>query len=100
MRLSFWRADQKRRLARKPMYFRPCVEGFEERVVPAAVLAPAHAAPAALAPLNLSGLLNITGVQLTNIQLVNGVLQGTGTITGTLAGLPFTNIPFNFTLTR
>jgi len=81
------------------VYFRPCVEGFEDRVVPAAVLAPAQMAPAAAAPLDLSGLLNITGVNLTNLQIVNGVLQGAGTLTGTLAGAPFTNIPFTFTLT-
>ncbi|MFL5340737.1 MAG: hypothetical protein ACJ8F7_11350, partial [Gemmataceae bacterium] len=86
-------------LARKPMYFRPCVEGFEERVVPAAVLGPAKVAAAAPAALNLSGLLNITGVQLTNLQVVNGVLQGAGTITGTLAGLPFTATISSFTLT-
>jgi hypothetical protein len=96
MRLRFWRTERKPRIARKPSYFRPCVEGFEDRVVPAAVLGPAQAAPGAL---NLSGLLNITGVQLTNLQVVNGVLQGAGTLTGTLAGAPFANVPFTLSLT-
>jgi hypothetical protein len=81
------------------MYFRPRVEGFEDRVVPAAVFAPAQMAPAAAAPVNLNGLLNLTNVQLTSLNIVNGVLQGAGTLTGTLAGAPFSNVPFSFTLT-
>jgi hypothetical protein len=98
MQLRFWRGASRRRVIRQPMYFRPLVEGMEERVVPAAVLGPAQVAPAAQGPLNLGGLLNITGVNLTNVQIVNGVLQGAGTLTGTLAGLPFTT-PFTVTLT-
>jgi len=44
---------------------------------------PVHAQPA-------SGNIVVTGVQLTNPQLVGNVLTATGTVTGTLAGLPFT----------
>jgi len=39
-----------------------------------------------------SGNFVITGVQLSNFQVVDNVLQGTGTVTGTLAGLPFTTV--------
>jgi len=75
--------------------FRPQVEGFEDRIVPASpALDAAQVAPAALAAPNIT----ITGVNLTNLQIVNGVLQAAGTITGTLAGLPFTTNISNFTL--
>ena len=40
----------------------------------------------------------ITGVNLTNFQIVNNVLTATGTVTGTLAGLPFTTQITNFAL--
>jgi len=79
-----------------PRYFRPCLEGFEDRVVPAAPVAPAALAAQA-API-VNNLINITGVQLTNLQVVNNVLQAAGTVTGTLAGLPFTANIANFTL--
>jgi len=45
-----------------------------------------------------SGNLNITNVQLTNFQIVNNVLRATGTVSGTLAGLPFTTQITNFAL--
>jgi len=68
-----------------PHYFRPCLEEFEDRVVPAApVLGPGLVAPAAIVP-NIA----VTGVQLTNLQVVNNVLHAAGTVSGTLAGLPF-----------
>jgi len=83
-----------------PRYIRPCLEGFEDRVVPAPVLAAAQVAPAAPVAASLNNLVNITGVQLTNLHLVNGVLTGAVNLTGTLAGLPITNNPVGtFTLT-
>ncbi len=67
--------------------FRPCMEEFEGRWVPAApVFSAAQVAHAAADPSNIT----ITGVNLTNLQVVNGILQATGTVTGTLAGAPFT----------
>lgn len=45
-----------------------------------------------------SGNLVITSVNLTNPQIVNGVLRANGTVTGTLAGLPFTTQITNFAL--
>jgi hypothetical protein len=108
MRLSFWQARPKPQVLRQPPRFRPRVEAMEDRLVPsAAALVPpvlgsaraAPVAPAAPAHLGLNGALNITGVQLTNLQLANGVLTGTGTLTGTLAGVPLNNSPFTFTLT-
>jgi hypothetical protein len=96
-RASSARAASVRRRLGKPSgtrYFRPCLEGFEDRVVPAApILNAAQVAPAALAPA-----FNITGVQLTNFQIVNGVLHAAGTVTGTLAGLPFTTQISDFAL--
>jgi hypothetical protein len=40
----------------------------------------------------------ITGVNLTNLHIVNNVLKANGTVTGTLAGLPFTTQITNFAL--
>jgi len=75
--------------------FRPVLEGFEDRVVPAApVLDAAQIAPAALGAPNI----NITGVNLNNFQIVNNVLHAGGTVTGTLAGLPFTTQIADFAL--
>jgi len=78
--------------------FRPQVEGFEDRTVPSAPgnLGPAihgQAAPAAAA-----NLLNITNVSLSNFQIVDNVLHATGTVKGTLAGLPFTTNITDFAL--
>jgi hypothetical protein len=88
------RKTPRARRARPPSYFRPCLEGFEDRVVPAApVLNAAQVAPAALLN-NIA----ITGVQLTNFQIVDNVLHATGTVTGTLAGLPFTTTISDFAL--
>jgi hypothetical protein len=55
------------------------------------------AAPAAHAQ-KASGNFDITGVNLTNFQIVNNVLTAKGTVTGTLAGLPFTADITNFAL--
>jgi len=52
------------------------------------------AAPRAQAANNII----ITGVNLTNLQIVNGVLKAGGTVTGTLAGFPFTTDITNFAL--
>src|SRR4051812_26950094 len=66
--------------ARGPL-FRPRVEGFEDRVVPAAPanLGPALAAPAAASPASLLPV-NITGVVF---DAVNGTLTAVGTIGNT-----------------
>jgi len=81
-------------LAGRPR-FRPQLEGFEDRLVPASpVLDAGQVAPAALAAPDIT----ITGVNLTNLQIVNGVLHAAGTVTGTLAGLPFSTTISNFTL--
>src|SRR3954452_5610878 len=89
-RPSSARAASARRWPAKPQtprYFRPSLEGFEDRVVPAApVLNAAQVAPAAA----FAPAFNITGVQLTNFQIIGNVLHAAGTVTGTLAGLPFT----------
>lgn len=77
--------------------FRPQLEGFEDRTVPAAPsFGPALAGAAA--PAAVTDLLHITGVNLTNFQIVNGVLNAAGTVTGTLAGLPFVANIENFAL--
>lgn len=84
-----------------PPRFRPQLEGFEDRTVPhAPILGPAlegQANPAAL-----GDLLNITGVTLPDLEIVDGVLRSVegsvGTVTGTLAGLPFTTDITNFAL--
>jgi len=89
---SGWRRPSK---LSAPRTFRPCLEGFEDRLVPAApVFNAAHVAQAAAAVPNI----NITGVQLTNLQIVDNVLHAAGTVTGTLAGLPFTATITNFAL--
>ena len=63
-----------------PSFFRPRLEGFEDRTVPA-------------------NLLNITDVDLSGLNIVNGVLTAAeGTVEGTLAGLPFTTDIANFAL--
>jgi len=80
-----------------PPRFRPQLEGFEDRTVPAApVLNAAQAAP--ISPAAVADLINITNVNLTNFQIVNGVLTAAGTVTGTLAGLPFTTQITDFAL--
>ncbi len=70
-----------------PPRFRPMMEGMEDRAVPA-------------------NLLNITDVAFDAVSIVGGVLTATdtndddvvGTVTGTLAGLPFTADIASFTL--
>jgi hypothetical protein len=63
-----------------PSFFRPRLEGFEDRTVPA------H-------------LLNITDVDLSGLNIADGVLTAAeGTVAGTLAGLPFTTDITNFAL--
>jgi hypothetical protein len=77
--------------------FRPVLEGFEDRVVPAAP--PLNAALEA--PLQAQVAVNnlvITDVDLTDFAIVDGVLTASGTVTGTLAGLPFTTEITNFAL--
>jgi len=94
-RSAEWKAPGR---AHRPVSFRPCVEGFEDRVVPAApVFNAAKAASMAQADAALPNL-NITGVQLTSFQIVNNVLKAAGTVTGTLAGLPFTTTITDFAL--
>jgi hypothetical protein len=51
-----------------------------------------------ISPAQIENLINITGVNLTDFQIVDGVLTATGTVTGTLAGLPFTADITNFAL--
>src|SRR4029079_534192 len=75
--------------------FRPGLESFEDRVVPAA---PVDLNAGLVAPAAITDLINITGVQLTNFQIVDNVLHATGTVTGTLAGLPFTTRITDFAL--
>jgi hypothetical protein len=70
--------------------FRPMLEGFEDRTVPhAPALGPAAEAPA-VTPAQIADLITITDIDLTDLQIVDGVLTAAGTVTGTLAGLPFT----------
>jgi len=77
--------------------FRPQLEGFEDRTVPSApATGPALVGQASPAALN--NLINITNVSLSNFQVVNNVLTAVGTVTGTLAGLPFTTNITNFAL--
>jgi len=45
-----------------------------------------------------SGNITITGIQLNNFQIVNNVLHASGTVTGTLAGQPFTTQITDFAL--
>lgn len=80
-----------------PPRFRPQLEGFEDRMVPAApALNAAQAAP--LVEAAAASNIVINSVNLTNFQIVNNVLTATGTVTGTLAGLPFTTQITNFAL--
>jgi len=79
--------------------FRPVVEGLEERVVldHSGGLAPALG-PALVQQAALTSLLRITDVDLTNVRIEDNVLRADGTVTGTLAGLPFTTDITNFAL--
>lgn len=92
-----------------PRYFRPSLEGFEERVVPAHTFSAAHVAQAApvqevavienLVHTIGSGNFTIRDLDLEglNYNAATGVLSATGgTVTGTLAGLPFTTDITNF----
>jgi len=83
------------RLPVAPPRFRPQLDGFEDRYVPASpVLDAAHAAQATA----VTNVFDITGVNLTNFTIVDNVLNAAGTVTGTLAGLPFTAQITNFAL--
>jgi len=100
---SLWSGSQKSPERKAVPYvaprFRPQLEGFEDRTVPAAPsFGPALAGAAA--PAAAADLLHITGVNLTNfaVDTVNNVLTATGTVTGTLAGLPFTANVTDFAL--
>jgi len=62
------------------------VESLESRIV----LSHAAAEVAAPAAAAVNNNFVISGVQLTNFQVVDNVLHAAGTVTGTLAGLPFT----------
>jgi hypothetical protein len=88
------------RLAPRPpsgiTYFRPVLEGFEDRVVPDHGIGGAIAAQ--VAPGAIANNIEITGVDLTNLQIVDNVLTASGTVTGQLAGLPFTTDITNFAL--
>jgi hypothetical protein len=84
-----------------PPRLRPQLEGFEDRTVPhAPVLGPALEAPAT--PAAVGDLLTITDITLPQLEIVDGVLRSVegsvGTVTGTLAGLPFTTEITNFAL--
>jgi len=92
---SLWSAtttpSERKAVPYTPPRFRPQLEGFEDRTVPAAPsFGPALAGAAA--PAAAADLLHITGVNLTNfaVDAVHGVLTAAGTVSGTLAGLPFT----------
>lgn len=102
-RPSTARAAQARRRSARPSgssFFRPCVEGFEDRVVPAApVFEAAQVAQLAqVTPAAVTDNITITGVNLTDFAIVDNVLTAAGTVTGTLAGLPFTTTIENFAL--
>jgi len=77
----------------RPRYFRPCLEGFEDRVVPAApVLSAAQVAPLAqAAPAQATSPLSITGINVTDL-VVTGANQLTATLSlvGQVAGQNFT----------
>lgn len=84
-----------------PPRFRPQLEGFEDRTVPhAPILGPALEAPAT--PAAVGDLINITNITLPELEIVDGVLRSVegsvGTVTGTLAGLPFTTQITDFAL--
>jgi len=63
----------------------------------AAVLALGFMAPRAEAQATNNGI-KINSVNLTNFQIVNNVLKAAGTVTGTIAGRPFTTDISNFAL--
>jgi len=78
----------------RPLY-RPGLEAFEDRVVPAA---PVDLNAGLVAPAAITNNIVITGVNLNNFQIVGNVLHAGGTVTGTLAGLPFTTQIADFAL--
>jgi hypothetical protein len=78
--------------------FRPQLEGFEDRTVPHGGVDLGPALVGDISPAQIENLINITGVNLTDFQIVDGVLTAAGTVTGTLAGLPFTADITNFAL--
>ena len=94
---SLWsgrHSDNERPSAYPAAYrFRPQLEGFEDRTVPHGGADFGPALVGDISPAQIENLINITGVNLTDFQIVDGVLTAAGTVTGTLAGLPFTAVP-------
>jgi hypothetical protein len=68
-----------------------------KRLVPS-LLVTALTLAVTTAPAEAQQNITITGVNLTNFQIVDNVLTADGTVTGTLAGLPFTTDITNFAL--
>jgi hypothetical protein len=98
---SLWfgsrKSSERKAVPYTPARFRPQLEGFEDRMVPAApVLNAGQEAPlvAAAAANNIV----INHVHLNNFRIVNNVLIAGGNVTGTLAGLAFTTQITNFAL--
>lgn len=88
---------------RAGVYFRPRLEGLEDRAVPAAsVLAPPSLGPALVAPAQLTNPLTITGINVTNLAVTGAnTLTATLDIAGQVAGRNFTlpNVQVPITLT-
>ncbi len=81
MQLRFWRAAPARRLPQQPMYFRPLVEGIEDRIVPSAVkFAPPALGPALVRELGQEASaalpLRVTSVAVQDGQLVANLSLG------------------------
>jgi len=86
-------------------YFRPRLEGLEERaVMSASSIAPPAFGPALVAPAQLNNLLNITGINVTNLAVTGAnTLTATLDVVGQVAGrnftLPGVQVPITLTQT-
>ena len=89
--------------SRPGTYFRPRLEGLEDRAVPSASpIAPPALGPALVAPAQLTSPLTITGLNLTDLTVTGAnTLTGTLNIVGNVAGkaftLPIGQVPISLT---
>jgi len=92
--LSMLRIDDRAPAARRRRAFSPSLHPNTESLESRLVMAAQVAAPVVAAVPNIV----ITDVNLSNFEIVGNTLEATGTVTGTLAGLPFTTDITNFVL--
>ena len=89
MQLRFWRVVRNQHAVRQPLYFKPSVETFEERVVMDAGLTAPQLAPALFAPA-MNQAASLLHLRITDVAIQNGQLIANGLIGNQTFSAPLT----------